>query len=304
MPDPRKRRGRRHCLAGPLAVRIAAVIAGARSFAAISHWAADAGPDALASRARRDPRRGGGIHVPARVRAGQPGRPRPGARCLAVDQGSAGRRPAGHRHRREDRPRGKAQGREAPHLVAALAHGIGAVGPGRGRGGREEQRDTGRAGLLKAFASLAGAVITIDALHTQGDTAQVITGRAADCVMTVKANMSTVHKRLKKRRSGGGVPWRTGCSRVSRRRRPSSASTSSRSAGRRCRCCRRTARRHWTSGDLGVRLDHGDHEEVGQQEWCEVVDLEGLLIPVGGHLAAPKMPPAFLASTSMGGGSP
>ena len=28
--------------------------------------------------------------------------------------------------------------------------------------------------LLKAFASLAGAVITIDALHTQSDTAQVI----------------------------------------------------------------------------------------------------------------------------------
>jgi predicted transposase YbfD/YdcC len=31
--------------------------------------------------------------------------------------------------------------------------------------------------LLKMFASVAGAVITIDALHTQSDTAQVITGR-------------------------------------------------------------------------------------------------------------------------------
>jgi hypothetical protein len=44
VPDPRKRRGRRHPLAGLLAVGIAAVIAGSRSFAAIGQWAADAGP--------------------------------------------------------------------------------------------------------------------------------------------------------------------------------------------------------------------------------------------------------------------
>ena len=48
IPDPRKRRGRRHPLAGLLAVGIAAVIAGSRSFAAIGQWAADAGPDVLA----------------------------------------------------------------------------------------------------------------------------------------------------------------------------------------------------------------------------------------------------------------
>ena len=47
VPDPRKRRGRRHPLAGLLAVGIAAVIAGSRSFAAIGQWAADAGPEVL-----------------------------------------------------------------------------------------------------------------------------------------------------------------------------------------------------------------------------------------------------------------
>src|SRR2546429_5915719 len=47
VPDPRKRRGRRHALAGLLAVGIAAVIAGSRSFAAIGQWAADAGQDVL-----------------------------------------------------------------------------------------------------------------------------------------------------------------------------------------------------------------------------------------------------------------
>src|SRR3984893_15552734 len=36
--EPRKRRGRRHALAGLLAVGIAAVIAGSRSFAAIGQW--------------------------------------------------------------------------------------------------------------------------------------------------------------------------------------------------------------------------------------------------------------------------
>jgi hypothetical protein len=55
--------------------------------------------------------------------------------------------------------------------------------------------------LLKAFTDLAGAVITVDALHTQSDTAQAITGRHADYVMTVKADMPTLYKQLKK------LPW-------------------------------------------------------------------------------------------------
>jgi len=52
--------------------------------------------------------------------------------------------------------------------------------------------------LLKAFADLVGTVITIDALHTQHDTAQLITGRGADYVMTVKGNMPTLFRQLKK----------------------------------------------------------------------------------------------------------
>ena len=45
VPDPRKRRGRRHSLGGLLAVGVAAVIAGSRSFAAVGQWAADAATD-------------------------------------------------------------------------------------------------------------------------------------------------------------------------------------------------------------------------------------------------------------------
>jgi predicted transposase YbfD/YdcC len=44
-------------------------------------------------------------------------------------------------------------------------------------------------------------VITIDALHTQHDTAKAVLARRADYVMTVKGNMPTLYLQLKK------LPW-------------------------------------------------------------------------------------------------
>jgi hypothetical protein len=59
VPDPRKRRGVRHAVATVLAVAAVAVAAGARSFAAIGEWVADASEEALAALAvRRDPATG------------------------------------------------------------------------------------------------------------------------------------------------------------------------------------------------------------------------------------------------------
>ena len=94
----------------------------------------------------------------------------------------------------------KSKGGKAPHLVAALAHGIGAV---LGQVAVDEKSNEIPAvrELLKAFTDLAGAVFTIDAMHTQHDTAQAILGRDADYVMTVKANMPTLYRQLKK------LPW-------------------------------------------------------------------------------------------------
>ena len=126
VPDPRKRRGRRHPLAGLLAAGIAAVIAGSKSFAAIGQWAADAGPEVLAvlgavrgaaeeSTFRRafavvspdvlDRVLGAWLWTRA-VRAD-------GRLVIAID---------GKTVRGAKNKDGK-----APHLVAALAHGIGAV---------------------------------------------------------------------------------------------------------------------------------------------------------------------------------
>jgi predicted transposase YbfD/YdcC len=199
VPDPRKRRGRRHALAGLLAVGIAAVIAGSRSFAAIGQWAADAGQDVLAVLgADRGPaeestfRRAFALLDPGRLdqvlgawlwtRAVQAG----GRLVIAVD----GKAVRGARNKD-----GK-----APHLVAALVHGIGVV-LGQAAVDAKSNEIPAVRDLLKAFTSLAGAVITIDALHTQSDTAQVILGRDADYVMTVKGNMPGLYRQLKK------LPW-------------------------------------------------------------------------------------------------
>jgi predicted transposase YbfD/YdcC len=199
VPDTRKRRGRRHALAGLLAVGIAAVIAGSRSFAAIGQWAADAGPEVLAVLgAARGPaeestfRRAFALvsaDVLDRVlgawlwtRAVLAG----GRLVIAID----GKTVRG----------AKSKEGKAPHLVAALAHGIGAV---LGQVAVEEKSNEIPAvrELLKAFTDLAGAVVTIDAMHTQHDTAQAILGRGADYVMTVKANMPALYRQLKK------LPW-------------------------------------------------------------------------------------------------
>jgi predicted transposase YbfD/YdcC len=199
VPDPRRKRGRRHPLTGLLAVGIAAVIAGSRSFAAIGQWAADAGPEVLAGLgAARGPaeestfRRAFALVSPDVLdlllgawlwtRATRVS----GRLVIAVD---------GKAVRGAKNKEGK-----APHLVAALAHGIGAV-LGQVAVDAKSNEIPAVRDLLKAFGDLAGAVITIDALHTQHDTATAILARRADYVMTVKGNMPTLYRQLRK------LPW-------------------------------------------------------------------------------------------------
>jgi len=175
------------------------VIAGSWSFAAIGQWAADAGPEVLtvlgAARGAAEEstfRRAFALvslDVLDRVlgawlwtRAVQVG-----GRLVIVIDGKTVRG-------------AKNKDGKAPHLVAALAHGIGAV-LGQAAVDAKSNEIPAVRDLLKAFAGLASAVITIDAMHTQHDTAQVILGQGADYVMTVKANMPTLYRQLKK------LPW-------------------------------------------------------------------------------------------------
>ena len=199
VPDPRSRRGIRHPLAGLLAMGIAAVIAGSRSFAAIGQWAADAGGDVLtvpgATRGAPDEatfRRAfalvsadaldAALGAWCWTRAGNAG----GRLVIAID----GKTARGARKK----------GGKAPHLVAALAHGLGTVLGQVAVDGKSNEIPAARE-LLKAFASLVSAVITVDALHAQHDTARDVLERQADYVMTVKANMPTLYRQLKR------LPW-------------------------------------------------------------------------------------------------
>ena len=201
IPDPRKKRGRRHGLAGLLAVGLAAVVAGSRSFAAIGQWAADTSVDVLAalgatrgaaeeSTFRRafaavdanklDAVLGAWLWTQSvQVR---------GRLVIAVD----GKTVRGARDKDGN----------APHLVAALAHGIGAVLGQVAVAAKSNEIPAVRA-LLRAFTNLTDAIITLDAMHTQADTADLIISRGADYVMTVKGNMPTLYARLKK------LPWST-----------------------------------------------------------------------------------------------
>ena len=74
-------------------------------------------------------------------------------------------RPAGHRIDGKTVRGARNKTGKAPHLVAALAHGIGAV---LGQVAVEEKSNEIPAvrELLKAFTDLAGAVFTIDAMHS------------------------------------------------------------------------------------------------------------------------------------------
>ncbi|OLT30511.1 ISAs1 family transposase [Actinomadura sp. CNU-125] len=182
-----------------LAVGIVAVVAGSRSFAAIGQWAADAGDQVLdALGATRGPadestfRRAfaaldaGTLDAVLGAwlwtRAARVG----GRMVIAVD----GKTVRG----------AKRKGGKAPHLVAALAHGAGAV-LGQVQVAAKSNEIPAVRDLLRALPDLTGAVITMDAQHTQTDTAEPVVGRDADYVMTVKGNMPGLYRRLKR------LPW-------------------------------------------------------------------------------------------------
>lgn len=200
VPDPRDRRGVRHPVRAVLAVGLAAVLAGARSFTAIGEWVAAAGPASLSelgvagtarpveSTIRRVFARLDG-DVLDRVlgaflwtRTADVG----GRRVIAID----GKTVRGAR----------TADKGAPHLVAALDHAAGAVLGQLAVGAKSNEIPSVRE-LLACF-DLTGAVVTVDAMHTQTDTAQVITAAGGDYVFTVKANTPSLHAKIKT------LPWK------------------------------------------------------------------------------------------------
>ena len=179
VPDPRDPRGVRYPLAGLLAVAVTAVLAGARSFAAIGECAAaltveslaclglDAAPTESNLRklfARLDT---AALDRQLALYAWTRTRDIGGRRVIAVD----GKTIRGAR----------AQGGSAPHLVAALDHAAGVVLGQIAVADKSNEIPAVR-DLLAGFdaAEVHGCVITVDAMHTQTDTAQAILDAGAD----------------------------------------------------------------------------------------------------------------------------
>jgi len=200
VPDPRRPRGIRHGLPGILAVAIAAVVAGSRSFAAIGQWVADADADLLAalgfhrgcgpseSAIRRAFARLDAAKLDAILAAWLWTRTRvvDQRRVIAID----GKTVRGARTRDT----------AAPHLVAAFDHDSGAVLGQLAVTAKSNEIPAVRT-LLAGF-DLEGVVVTVDAMHTQTDTAQIIIEAGGDYVFTVKGNQPTLYAACK------ALPWR------------------------------------------------------------------------------------------------
>lgn len=200
VPDPRRPRGIRHGLPGILAVGLAAVVAGARSFAAIGQWVADADADllaALGARRGRGPSESAIRRAFARLDAAKLDAILAAwvwTRTVVVDQRRViaidGKTVRGARTR----------DRAAPHLVAAFDHGSGAVLGQLAVTAKSNEIPAVRT-LLAGF-DLTDVTVTVDAMHTQTDTAQLIVEAGGDYVFTVKRNQPTLYAACK------ALPWR------------------------------------------------------------------------------------------------
>jgi predicted transposase YbfD/YdcC len=199
VPDPRRPRGVRHSLPGFLAVAIAAVVSGARSFAAIGQWVGDADADLLAALGFRYGRR---PSESATRRAFG----RLDAAGLDVVPGAwmwtrthvVGRRRVITIDAKTIRG-ARTINTTAPHLVAAFDHGHGVVLGQLAIAAKSNEIPAVRT-LLATF-DLNGVVVTVDAVHTQTDTAQLIVDGGGDYVFTVKNNQPKLYAACK------ALPW-------------------------------------------------------------------------------------------------
>jgi predicted transposase YbfD/YdcC len=199
LPDPRRRRGVRHPFVAVLLVAASAVVAGARSYAAIGQWSTSAPQHALA---RLGARTVGalGVRVPpsaATIRrvigrvcpgglADLTGADPAGAQSVAVD-GKAAR---GSRH--DQSP--------AAHLLAAMTDQGRTVTQLRVPDKTNEI--TCFADLLEPY-DLTGVTVTADALHTQRAHARfLVEEKNAHYLLVVKANQPGLHRQVR------SLPWK------------------------------------------------------------------------------------------------
>jgi predicted transposase YbfD/YdcC len=205
--DPRARAGRRHPLVAILVLAAAAVLAGARSFAAIAEWAAEAPqPVRAALGARRDPLTGRWVWTVPTESTIRRTLARLDAEALAAAIGAWLADRDHHDQRRRavavdgKTLRGARRDGRGVHLLAAMDHATRAV--------LAQQQVNGAPGEVPAFQpllarlDLAGVVVTADALHTHPAAAEyLVTGKQAHYLFVVKANQPTLLERC------AGLAW-------------------------------------------------------------------------------------------------
>jgi predicted transposase YbfD/YdcC len=205
VPDPRRRRGRRHPLQSVLCLALGAVLAGAGSWAAIADWAAVSDHDVGVGRpphASTIRRLLGGVDVGA-LEAALTGWVM-GRRDAAVAQAAAANAPLAERRvvlaadgktlRRARQPDGSQTKLvsvydHASHLVLTQTPVV---------DGDEIAAFTT---ALAALPDLQDVVITADALHCQREHATWLRERGGHYLFTVKANQPTL------RRGVAALPW-------------------------------------------------------------------------------------------------
>ena len=185
-------------MVGLVAVAVCAVMTNAQGFTAIAEWAADAGKRRLA---RLGMTRGAADESTFRrvfakldtaaldrllgtwaiTKAAVVG----GRRVYAID----GKSVRGARKK----------GATTSFLVAAFDHATGMVTAQVGIGGKDSEITAAR--TLLDLLDLKGAILTLDALHTQTVTAAQILAAGAHYVFTVKANQKRLYRALK------ALPW-------------------------------------------------------------------------------------------------
>jgi predicted transposase YbfD/YdcC len=206
VPDPRRRRGRRHSLQSVLLIAVCAVLAGARSFAAIADWSA--------------------IHRPA---LGVCGHPPHGATIrrvlMAVDAVAVERALTRWALARRDEQAAAGDAVTTPRNERRRVYAVdgknlrGAHQPG----GQQTklvcvvdhihrlvlaQTEVVDGNEIAAFVTalellpdLRGCLVTADALHTQTGHVTYLTGRGAHYLFTVKDNQPTLRRAL------AALPW-------------------------------------------------------------------------------------------------
>ncbi|MEV7190150.1 ISAs1 family transposase [Kitasatospora sp. NPDC093102] len=199
LPDPRRRRGVRHPFVAVLLVAASAVVAGARSYAAIGQWSANAPQHALA---RLGARLVGALGVRVAPSAATIRR----VIALVCPGGLAdltGADPLGSDSIAVDgkATRGSRNGTSpAAHLLAAM------TGDGRTvtqlRVSDKTNEITCFTALLEPY-DLTGITVTADALHTQRAHVRfLVEEKKAHYLLVVKANQPELHRRLR------SLPWK------------------------------------------------------------------------------------------------